>query len=197
MKIKIILLLLAAIILSGGSVYYFFTTSTQEHPIGYAYSQDKVHVHSDFIVSLDGTTYDFTDDQYQSKPNRTLHAHIHLHDNNDKVIHRHDHDITIADFFNSLGFTLTDECVITDTGLEYCSNGEKKLQLYVNNQQISPFTSYVNQEEDRILLFYGKPGEPLLTDLLNNITDTACIFSGTCPERGIAPPESCGLTCEM
>lgn len=182
--------------LLGGT--YFLTNQTDSsHPIGYADNDDEVHVHSDFIVYLDGQSYDFTDDKYQSKAAHVLHAHVHLHDNNDDVIHRHERDITLADFFHSLGFTLTDECITTDEDETFCSGDTQKLQLYVNGEATSTIADYENKEEDQLLLYYGDPADPIIDSLLSEVTDRACIYSGTCPERGVAPPEDCGLTCEL
>ena len=168
------------------------------HPIGYADSAEEVHVHSDFLVYLNGTEYDLTDDKYQSEGTQVLHAHIHLHDNNDEVIHRHEQGVTLADFFNSLGFVFTNDCIKDNTGKEFCSDQENELLVFVNDKRLVKPASYVNQEEDQILIYYGSPADDeIIRKLLLRITDEACIYSGTCPERGIAPAESCGLTCEL
>lgn len=156
-----------------------------------------VHVHSDFLVLLAGEELDLSAERYMSAAERTHHEHIHLHDGNDEVIHRHEHDITLADFFSSLGFTLTNECFTTDVGRQYCSDGTQQLLLFVNGEREHAPSSYVNQEGDRLLLYYGDPESDQLQRALERVTNTACIFSGTCPERGTAPPESCGLTCEL
>ena len=172
--------------------------SDDSHPIGYANNENEVHVHSDFLVHLSGETYDLSADKYQTSSTQELHAHIHLHDNNDEVIHRHDHGVTMGQFFSSLGFTLTDECIIDDTQNEFCSDDSAELLIFVNDERIQNPASYVNQEEDRILVYFGDPqASEKITELLLKITDRACIYSGTCPERGTAPPESCGLTCEL
>ena len=156
-----------------------------------------MHVHSDFIVYLGGKAYDFTDDKYQTKTDHALHDHIHLHDNDDDVIHRHDHGITLVEFMDSLGFLMTNDCITTDENIEFCSDEASKLQLFVNGSKVDDVVNYINQEEDRLLLFYGDPEDEIISFLLDEVTDKACIYSGTCPERGIAPPESCGLTCEL
>ena len=177
--------------------YLYLQKETGTHPIGYADSTEEVHVHSDFIVYLDGQAIDLTADKYQTTAAQTKHKHIHLHDNNDDVIHRHDHDITLKDFFDSLGFTLTNDCIVTDAGVEYCTNDTNQLQLYVNGTEVSNITDYINQEEDRLLMYYGDPEAGIVSFLLDEVTDKACIYSGTCPERGTPPPEACGITCEL
>ena len=190
-------------VLVGGFATYLFIGQTYHshdisHPIGYADNEDEVHVHSDFVLYLDGKEYDLSADKYQSSAEQVLHKHVHLHDNNDEVIHRHDHGITLGDFFTSLGFKLEANCITDDEGLVFCNEDNEELVVFVNDEKITDFVDYVNQEEDRILIYYGsKADSETIKELLLSITDRACIYSGTCPERGTAPPESCGLTCEL
>ena len=193
-------------ILVGGFVTTFVIQSTQpqhhmdsdKHPICYADSAEEVHVHSDFVLYFDGGQVDLSADKYQSASDQILHAHIHLHDNNDEVIHRHDHGVTLSDFFGSLGFNLSNDCLTGDTGVAFCTADNDELMVFVNDERINEPATYVNQEEDRILIYHGdKDDNETIRTLLLGITDKACIYSGTCPERGTAPPESCGLTCEL
>lgn len=186
------------------SVYGFVSipglSGSSTHPIGYVENSNQVHVHSDFIVYLNGETFDFSDERYMTSSVQELHAHVHLHDGDDKVIHRHDHGVTLDEFFDSLGFTLTDECIMADTGEQYCTNEREDLALalFVNGERVWDIDGYVNQEEDRILLYYGLLDDTETLEALKaQITDNSCYYSGTCPERGVAPPESCGLTCEL
>ena len=158
---------------------------------------EEVHVHSDFALYINDKQIHFTDDKYQSTTNHVLLEDMHLHDNDDEVIHRHADGITLVQFLASLGYTLTEDCLTNDTGEEFCTDEDHVLALYVNGEKISPLNNYINQEEDQILLYYGAPDSPNLNTYLKSVTENACIFSGTCPEKGLPPPESCGLTCEI
>ena len=40
--------------------------------------------------------------------------YLHLHDGNGHVIHRHKPDLTLGDFFHSLGMTMTSSCFELD-----------------------------------------------------------------------------------
>ncbi len=158
----------------------------------------EVHVHSDFLFYANDERIRFTDDRYQSAQNQVLHKDMHFHDNNDEVIHRHANGVTLRSFFDSLGVKLTDKCLILDTGTEYCSNDENKFLVFVNGQRIADPANYINQEADQILFFYGRGDDTRSVDrYTREITSDACIYSGTCPDRGTPPPEACGLTCEL
>ncbi|MFT7644927.1 MAG: hypothetical protein ACI9BF_000592 [Candidatus Paceibacteria bacterium] len=174
------------------------TEDKYQHPIGYSDTPEEVHVHSDFVLFLDGEEIDLSDDKYQSDTAHIMHADIHLHGNDDEVIHRHDHGITLGVFFGSIGFDLTPDCITSDTETLFCTDDYNELMVFVNDERIEDLVNYVNKEEDRILIYFGdKDDSETIKNLLLSITNKSCIYSGTCPERGTAPPESCGLTCEM
>lgn len=189
--------LIFILLTTASALSYYLLDKKPGHPIGYSNTDEEVHLHSDFEVFLDGRLYDFSNNKYQSKAKHIQSEHIHLHDNVGHIIHRHEHNITLQTFFASLGFDLTDECITTDENATFCSDENNQLQLFVNGQLTNPIANYVNEEEDQILLFYGPPDDDVIDNLLSNVTDEACIYSGTCPERGVAPAESCGLTCEL
>lgn len=159
--------------------------------------RDKVHVHSDFAMYINGSKVDLTDGKYQSTTYEPKHLTFHLHDGVDTMLHRHADGVTLGDLFDSLGFTLTNDCLTTDPGEEYCTSEEKVLRLYVNGKNQDTLFDYITQEEDRILLYFGDNNPTQIQMLNESITDEACIYSGTCPERGDPPYESCALTCEI
>jgi hypothetical protein len=179
------------ITLLAGASYYLYTKYTSYK------NTAEVHVHAGFLIIVNDTALDLTAEKYQSSAERVNHADVHLHDGDDNVVHRHADGITFAEFLASLGFTLTNECLTDDAGISYCSDGNNILSLYVNGTPKTVLTEYIPQEEDRVLLYYGSRSNQKLSDYLNNVTDEACIYSGTCPERGVAPKESCGLTCDI
>ena len=168
-----------------------------EHaPIGTSHD-DVVHVHGDFRLYIGDDRIRFTDDKYQSSTAHTHHASLHFHDGNDEVIHRHADNVTLSEFFISIGFKLTNDCLTMDTGLEHCTSATNTLMLIVNNERTMDIENYIFAEEDRILLYYGDPTNTKIRDYTVGVTDLACLYSGTCPERGTPPTESCGLTCEV
>lgn len=157
----------------------------------------SVHVHSDILVYIGEERVRFTDPKYQSRTDHILHPNFHFHDGNDDVVHRHADGVTLVEFFASLGFTLTKECLTLDTGARHCSGGEEKLWLFINGIEEKDIANYVPADEDRILLYFGRSTDPKLIEYNYSVSDRACIYSGNCPERGTPLPEECGLTCEL
>lgn len=155
----------------------------------------EVHVHADFAVYMNGDRLDFSQTEYQSSVSHEKDEDVHLHDGDGKVVHRHAEGVTFTQFLNSVGYELTSDCFTTDTNEQYCINASSTLAFFVNGNPADK-TTYIPQEEDRILLTYG-PADSDIKSQLASITDESCIHTGSCPERGVAPVESCGLTCDV
>lgn len=197
----VILILLASILgyllnPSGGFQNDRDAGKTLSHPKGTS-DETKVHIHADFQMYIGDERVRFTDATYQSDTTNIHHSQIHFHDGNDDVIHRHAENVTLVEFFKSIGITITNKCLTLTNGTDYCSNEKDTLQLYVNSVPELNIEKYIFNEEDRILLYYGNPQNANLELLKSGITDEACLYSGTCRERGDPPTEGCGLTCEV
>lgn len=193
MKIKELLSCAIGIIVGGLSVYAWqFQTAAKIDPHDTTY-----HVHADFKIYIGTETIDLSAEKYMTTVTQELSEHVHLHDGDGDVEHIHLEGVTFAEFLKTLGLILTESCLTYDEK-EYCSDKNKELSLFVNEEKYQEqVTSYIPKDEDRILLFVGNSADVSIQTLLDSVTDDACYFSGTCPERGIAPPESCGLTCEL
>lgn len=180
-------------IIIGAMVTYLFTEySAKENTYDTPY-----HVHADFKIYVQGNLLDLSTDEYMTTALQELSDYVHLHDNNDDVEHIHLEGVTFSEFLGTLGLSLTNSC-LTFADTTYCSSDSEKLVLYVNDElYLDSIVDFVPQDEDRVLLVFGDTAQTNITTLLDTVTNDACYYSGTCPERGIAPPESCGLTCEL
>jgi len=200
MNLKTILVAVIGLCIGGGIVYalthgHLFDNHHNNHPIADPYDSEY-HVHADFHIVVNDTLVDLSGDAFQTTATQELHPDLHLHDNNGDVKHIHAEDKTFAEFLASLRITLTNTCITLDT--TYCADAENVFRMYVNDVVYEgDYTTYVPVDNDRILLYYGVDDSEKIATYRNAVPDESCIYSGTCPERGIAPPESCGLTCEL
>ena len=180
--------------------YLFLQSNSDQaytHPIADPYDTEY-HVHADFRIFVDDEQVELSDEQYMTTSDQTVHKHAHLHDGNGEVKHIHAENITFAEFLSSIDITLTDDCLTLFEDEARCSGAEQEVLLYVNEARYSePISEYVPVDDDRILLYYGDPTNENIQTYAEAIPDDSCYYSGTCPERGVAPPESCGLTCEL
>lgn len=174
-----------------------FNTHDDTHPIADPYDTDY-HVHADFLIYINDELIDLSDDMFMTTGSQNLHGDAHLHDNNGDVKHIHAEGITFVEFLESLQMTLENDCIELFDERRFCSDETSELQLFVNDEPYqADVTEYVPVDNDRILVYYGSPESENLSSYLESVPDDACYYSGTCPERGIAPDEECGLTCEL
>lgn len=203
MTIKPTRAFLAGVVLGGAIIGFFTYGHTNTEDDMYAYfaqiHSDEVHVHADFLMVIDGHIIDLTQDKYQSTEDDVKHKSIHLHDNQGNVIHRHADGVTFGEFMDSIGMGISEDntCLTLDTGETYCTDAINTLTLFVNNEQHTNIRDWVEQDDDAALLYYGDLDDPELHTYLEAVTDDACIYSLTCPERGTPPEEGCGLTCDI
>ncbi len=158
-----------------------------------------IHYHADFALYINGERYNFSQEKYMSMENKSLSNFAHFHDMKGNIIHKHASGITLGFFLETLGMKLTDTCLSLDNGISYCNEGDKELKMYVNGKHNDEFADYDIQDEDKILLSYGDESEEGIKRQIDSVTDEACIYSLTCPEKG-APPEEAtcvGETCEV
>lgn len=170
-------------------------THHDQHPIADP-NDDEYHVHADFHIVVNNTLVNLDDDIFMTTSTQEPHEHLHLHDNNGDVEHIHIEDKTFVEFLSSLEIEVTNDCITLDD--TYCADDENVFQLYVNNELYEGNTTdYIPLDDDSVLLYYGLDDTDLITKHLSNVPDDSCYYSGTCPERGTAPPENCGGTCEL
>lgn len=158
------------------------------------------HAHFGLKVYLNGKAVDFSQKKYQSEEGNELNEWIHMHDGNGDIVHVHKEGTKLSDFFNSLKISFNNECVTMDTGEKYCTGNGKELKMYVNGKQNTEFENYAPQDLDRLLITYGSETGDALQKQIDSVSDEACIYSETCPERGTPPTENCvgglGTGCE-
>jgi hypothetical protein len=190
-KLLVLGLIIAAIVIAGNIV---LERNTSE--IGVV---GDIHYHTDFAMYIDGQRYNFSQEKYMSTDNTSLSNFVHLHDLNGKVIHKHASGVTLGFFFETLGMKLNDTCLQLDDGTSFCNEENKEWKMYVDGEHNDEFAEYDLQDEDRILLSYGEDSEEEIQKQIDAVSDEACIYSETCPERGVPPEEATcvGETCTV
>ena len=130
---------------------------------------------------------------------------LHLHDGNGHVIHRHKPGLTFGNFLESVGWKRktvgsqpAHECLVTDTGLQFCISGGGVCKFFHGTTLASPVDigslddawSYVFADNDHLLLWCADVSDDW-HQAWNSMTSDACLYSKTCPWRGEPPTEGC------
>lgn len=156
-----------------------------------------IHHHADFKVYINNEAIDFAQEEYMSEiGGNSFNPFTHLHDMNGEVIHKHMTGLTLGDFFTSLGMSFSETCFEMDYKTKNCNNETSSLKFYVNGSLNTKFDQYELNDLDQILISYGNESAEQIQAQLDSVTDEACIYSETCPERGNPPDESSCLGAE-
>lgn len=144
-----VLAVVVAIVAYAG---YEFSTLTVDAPGGpeNAGPLNSAHVHAGMLVKIFGDKFDFSLPAYQVKT-----PWIHFEGQNGDTIHMHATGVDLGYLFDSLGIEVTDECYNFPDGRQFCNDDTYSLKFYINGEQVPSITSYVVQDDDRILVSYG------------------------------------------
>lgn len=167
-----------------------------------AINPDPNHTHADFVLWIEGKKLDFSASQFMSgsstdeedgdPTHKHLHEYLHLHDANGHIIHRHKPGLTLNDFFTSMpGMRYQgNEFKFMDCITCQHSAGTYQVRLFVNGVEERQGSSYVFSDDDKLLI--TDTTDPVkLRKEIRMVTDEACLYSHTCPERGKPPAENC------
>jgi len=174
------------------------------------------HAHADFAIFISGVRFDLvlSKDEYMSTEPciaqkgalvQIAQAHsddnffkdvIHLHENVGNVVHVHEEGRTWGEFFHSLDMVLENDLFQDDQGNQYLNDENKSWRFYVNNLEVIDLKNKEIQDLDRVLLTYDSVDrdQSSINNELTQVGSNACVYSGSCPQRGVAPLESCGQT---
>jgi hypothetical protein len=176
-------------ILAGGIYWY---TRPDINP-------DPNHTHADFAVFVSGEKIDFSKAEYMSgsstgsladADHQAHDPYYHLHDGNGGVIHRHKPGLPLGQFFASLGFTMTADCFTLEDAKPVCNEGAKTWKMYVNGTEHAFSPAFTFADGDKLLLTYNASQSEVQRQL-STLSDSACLFSQTCPWKGDPPAENC------
>jgi Cu+-exporting ATPase len=158
-----------------------------------AVNPDPSHTHADLAMWVEGQKIDLSAEKYMLNEESTdseKETNPHLHDGNGLVIHRHKAGQSVGEFLKAIDINTTNQCVTLDDDTSLCNQGSKRWQMFINGAELTFDPAYVFRDLDQILLTYGATGEQV-KEQLQSLSDDACLYSQTCPERGTPPVENC------
>jgi len=147
------------------------------------YSKPQTHYHANFAVYINGQREEFKGPQYYEEiaactTNGPIQPaqRAHMHDGINSVIHVHDDGVTWDQFFENIGWYLGPNFIQDDKGNMYVENGDNKLNLVLNGQNLTDLTSLSNvviKDEDRLLVSFGDINKATLDTEFKSVPSTA------------------------
>ncbi|MCH7951223.1 hypothetical protein IH980_00600 [Patescibacteria group bacterium] len=169
-SIRFLIIGLAAVSLSGclhakqpGSTIPPQSTSPaapQESPT----TQADVDRLAGFAIFTNGLYRVFSAAKYHN-----LSPDVYIEAKNPNIIQVKKSGITWNDFFKTLPFKLTKECLTTGTGETFCTSGNQTLKFYLNGVETEDLLDREIQDGDRALITYGSENEAQIQQQLNRV----------------------------
>jgi hypothetical protein len=169
-------------------------------PLRTATNPDPNHTHADFAVWVNGEKLNFSDATYMSgvstddtshdEEGEYHHQFLHLHDEVGNVVHRHKPGLTLEEFFSSIDVSFERSCVVINAIDRRCNPAEATWKMFVNGEERPFDLAYAFEDLDQILITDSSNPE-VIQEQLVEMTDDACLYSRTCPQRGEPPAENC------
>ncbi len=130
-------------------------TSKQDETVDYKAS---------FAIFTNGTFRVFSGTMYHNRSDD-----VFIQADNPNVVLIKKSEIVWNDFFATLPFKLTKDCLTTGTGETFCSNTNSKLRFYLNGKEDSDaFDKQIN-DSDRLLVTYGNENEQQIQKQIQKI----------------------------
>jgi len=144
------------------------------------YKPDNVHYHANFALYINGTHDDFNNftfyEEVQSCDSHNLDnpkVRVHMHDQNNALVHVHAHGVTWSQFFTNLGYTLGDNLIKTDKGVYIDGQDGNKLTFILNGKSVDTIANRIIGSEDVLLINYGKDDAATIAQRYQAVPRTA------------------------
>lgn len=151
----IIFLIIGLLILIGGYIFLTTRVSKQEtkttpYPAATDLSPRKVNYSASFAIFTNGTFRIFTNPMYHN-----LSKDVYIEVSNPNTVYVKKSEITWNDFFRTLPFKLTKECLTTGTKQIFCTDTEGTLKFYLNGKEDKDALDKEIKQGDELLVTYG------------------------------------------
>ena len=122
-----------------------------------------VHYHANFALYVNDVHDEFSGPGYYEEVQACSttekdnpRARVHMHNNENHIVHVHDNAVTWGDFFANLGYTLGDKALVTNQGVFVDNADGNKLTFILNGKTTDAIADRVIGNEDVLLIDYGK-----------------------------------------
>jgi len=113
--------------------------------------EESVDFTARFEVYTNGTKRIFTQSMYHN-----LSPNLYIEASDPHLIYVKKTNLTWNDFFKTLPFSLTKECLVTGTKQTFCTSDTQKLRFLLNNQEVADALDRVIEAGDTLIVMYGK-----------------------------------------
>jgi hypothetical protein len=170
--------------------------------LAFAHPEPPIHYHANFAVFAEGERIDLSDDRYMQDVALCAEdvrivpppARVHLHNNNQDVVHVHHGGATWGHLMANLRFVLGDRVMVTRDGDVYLEGGGRTLKFILNGRpQLSVYNETI-RPGDRLLISFGPENEQeVLTAQFPVVASDAERYDGMRDPTGCGGPDEPSL----
>ncbi|GAC1391787.1 MAG: hypothetical protein NVSMB46_05560 [Candidatus Saccharimonadales bacterium] len=140
-----------------------------------------VHYHANFAVYIKGQKVAFDGPGYYQEvqvcsarnAEDNPQARVHMHDQNNHLIHIHSHGVTWSQFFTNLGYGMSDTLLSNDKDVYIDGTDGNKLTFMLNGKLLNSIADKVIGDKDVLLVNYGNEDIAVLKDRTKAIPNDA------------------------
>jgi hypothetical protein len=158
------------------------------------YKEEYTHYHANFAVFVDGNRVEFNDKKYSEETilcsvdkNLSPKQRVHLHEQNQDVVHVHHDAVTWGHFFMNIGFNIGDSYLIDDKNRIFQKSSEKPLFFILNGKVVDSIYNRKIGDQDRLLVNFGIENQD---EILKRSEET--VLSNASEYNAKNDPASCG-----
>ncbi len=158
-----------------------------------AMQSTHTHYHADFAVFIRGQRQEFKGPQYYQEVS-ACDAHdsplgrVHLHDENNHVVHVHADVVTWADLFTNLGWSLSNS-MLYDGETTYADGQGGNLHFVLNGKATRSIANEIIGDQDRLLISYGAEDDGALMSQFGQVESGAKKADNTADPAACQGPE--------
>ncbi|MEO6508334.1 MAG: hypothetical protein ABIO02_00110 [Patescibacteria group bacterium] len=123
-----------------------------------------VDMQASFVIFTNGTFRVFTAPMYHN-----LSPDVYIAADNPNIIKVKKVNITWNDFFKTLPFKLTSECLTTGTKETFCTGTQGTLKFYLNGKRNNNALDQEIKMGDRLLVTYGNESDIAIKQQINKV----------------------------
>ena len=165
---KVILLMVILGVLAVGGFLVFSSSNPKTEPIALPTSTVAISEAADIKVSFaiftNGTFRAFSASMYHNRS-----ADVFIDSSNPNIVNVKKTNIAWNDFFSTLPFKLTKECLTTGSRETFCTDSAKSLKFYLNGQLDTDALDRTIKEGDKLLVSFGAKNDPAVENQIKQI----------------------------
>ncbi|HSA83648.1 MAG TPA: hypothetical protein VLF20_02060 [Patescibacteria group bacterium] len=164
------LLILGVLIIFVIAGFFVFSSTTKNNPktltVPISQAPETVETKAAFAIFTHGVFRIFTAAMYHN-----LSTDVYIESSNPNIVYVKRANITWDDFFNTLPFKLSKECLTTGTGQTFCTKGNQSLRFYLNGKVNPNALDQVIKEGDQLLVTFGDNSEAQIQNQLQQVPE--------------------------